>query len=374
MTVDEPAGCCEPVSVFSRRAFLGGGTLFCASVAFPGSSAADGAVDRARAVLAGALTIDIHSHAGRAIGRTNVPQRAPFTPLAEPMRQGRMAAICLAMVADTPVLELTADRRIHATRAPEPGELYAWSQLSFERLGALVADQKLAVITGAAALNAAPATGPSVIIAAEGADFLEGRIERLEEAYRLHRLRHLQLTHYRVNELGDIQTEPAVHGGLTGFGADVVRLCNRLGIVIDVAHGTLDLVKHAAAVTTKPLVISHTSLANRPLPNSRLISPVHAKLVAATGGVIGIWPPSSIFPDLTALAAGIARVVDAAGIDHVGIGTDMSGLTAPPAFRSYRQLPDLAAALMAHGFRDDEILKLLGGNYARVFAATVDNS
>ena len=67
---------------------------------------------------------------------------------------------------------------------------------------------------------------------AEGADFLEGRLERLEEAHRLHHLRHLQLTHYRVNELGDIQTTLPVHGGLTAFGAEIIRACNRLGIVV----------------------------------------------------------------------------------------------------------------------------------------------
>jgi membrane dipeptidase len=54
-----------------------------------------------------------------------------------------------------------------------------------------------------------------------------------------------------------------VHGGLTDFGAEVVRACNRLGIV-DTAHGTYDLVKRAAAVTTKPLVLSHTSLSLTP--------------------------------------------------------------------------------------------------------------
>src|SRR4029079_11999362 len=115
----------------------------------------------------------------------------------------------------------------------------------------------------------------------------------------------------------------------------------------------------AASITTRPLVLSHTSLANRPLPFSRLISPDHARAVASTGGVIGIWPPSSVFPDLAALANGIARMVDVAGIDHVGIGTDMNGLTAPPTFASYRQLPDLAAALLAHGFHAEELLKLL---------------
>ena len=52
-------------------------------------------------------------------------------------------------------------------------------------------------------------------------------------------LRHLQLTHYRVNELGDIQTELPVHNGLTDFGAAVIRRCNQVGLVVDVAHGTV---------------------------------------------------------------------------------------------------------------------------------------
>lgn len=375
MSIDDPGpDCCGPGSIFSRRAFLGSGALYCASVTVPGSAAAERGLSEARAALSGALTIDIHSHAGRAIGRTNVPSNAPFTPVAQPMRDGGMAAICLTMVADTPTLALTPERRIRAMRDPAPGELYEWSRLSFARLAALIDQQQLRVVTDLASLHAAPSAGPSAIVSSEGADFLEGRIERLEEAYRRHRLRHLQLTHYRPNELGDIQTVSAVRGGLTDFGAEVIRACNRMGIVVDIAHGTFDLVKRAASVTSKPLVLSHTSLANRPLPFSRLISPDHAKLVASTGGVIGLWPPSSIFPDLAALAGGIARMVDATGIDHVGLGTDMNGLTAPPTFSSYRQLPDLAAALMARGFHADEVRKLLGGNYARVFAATSGHS
>ena len=55
-----------------------------------------------------------------------------------------------------------------------------------------------------------------------------------------------------------------MHGGLTDIGAAVIRRCNARGVVVDVAHGTLDLVRRAAAVTTKPLVLSHTSLTTRP--------------------------------------------------------------------------------------------------------------
>src|SRR5262245_52616650 len=98
----------------------------------------------------------------------------------------------------------------------------------------------------------------------EGADFLEGALTRLDDAYHRHGLRQLQLTHYRVNELGDIQTEAPVHDGLTVFGADVIRACNRLGIVVDLAHAPLALVKRAVEVAARPVILSHTSLTPQP--------------------------------------------------------------------------------------------------------------
>ena len=198
-------------------------------------------------------------------------------------------------------------------------------------------------------MRAARAGTASVIISAEGADFLEGRIDRLDEAYAKWSLRHLQLTHYRVNELGDIQTEPPVHGGLTDFGAEVIRRCNRLGIVVDVAHGTYDLVVRAASVTSKPLVLSHTSLASTPARYSRRVSPEHARVVAKTGGVVGVWPPAGEFPSLPAMAAGMARMADAVGIDHVALGSDMTGLIGPSVLPDYDQLPGLAEALIGVG-------------------------
>jgi membrane dipeptidase len=328
-------------------------------------------LEAAHRLIARTVCVDAHSHAGRILGMERVANHSPFTPVAAPMREGGMALICLAMVADTPATRILPEKRmIVPSGTPRPGELYDWSRRAFERVMELVRSQGLAVVTNAATLAQARRRGPAVVIAAEGADFLEGRIERLQEAYTTWQLRHLQLTHYRVNELGDIQTEPPQHRGLTDFGVEVVRACNRTGIAVDVAHGTFDLVKRAASVTTKPLVLSHTSLSARPGPRSRLISPEHARVVAQTGGVIGIWPPVTIFADMKAYVGGIARMVDAVGIDHVGIGSDMLGLLSPSAFDSYRRLPDLAAALLAAGFKPDDAAKVLGGNYVRVFTAT----
>ena len=362
----------------SRRVFLAAGAALGLAACAPSRFAnyTEGASGDAATwtPAPGTLTIDMHSHAGRVIVSRDpkIGANRPFLPLAEPMRAGGMSVICLAIVTDTTAVHVSASgKRFEAFRTPEPGELYQLGMTEFARAQRLIEREQLHVVTDAASLAAMGRQGPSVIIASEGADFLEGRIERVDEAYTQHRLRHLQLTHYRVNELGDIQTEPPVHGGLTDFGADVVRRCNTLGIVVDVAHGTYDLVKRAAATTTKPLVLSHTALAGRPRERSRLISADHARAVAETGGVIGVWPNAPDFPTLDAMAIGIKRMVDVVGVAHVGLGTDMLGFIKPPTFTDYAQLPALATALLKAGFTSGEVGQLLGGNYRRVFEATV---
>jgi len=74
---------------------------------------------------------------------------------------------------------------------------------------------------------------------------------------------------------------------------------------------------------------------------------------------------------MKALASGIARMVDVVGVDHVGLGSDMNGLVGASTFPSYDALPELSAALLAHGFQLADVRKLLGGNYLRVFTQTV---
>ena len=358
----------EPVGwrVVTRRRTLLAAPLMCLTV-----RPAHSDPDLGRQAIEGIATVDLHSHAGGIANVGHVRSGVGFTEIAAPMRRGGMAVACLAVVSDGPTHHVMADGAIHPFREPAPGELYDFAQVAFNRLHQVAHSQGLTFIADAKGLAAARSGTPSVIVAAEGADFLEGQVDRVDEAYAKWVLRHLQLTHYRVNELGDIQTEPPVHGGLTDTGVEVIRRCNRLGIVVDVAHGTLDLVKRAASVTTKPLVLSHTSLREQPARYSRRVSREHARIVADTGGVIGIWPPAEEFGTMAALAIGMARMVDAVGIDHVGLGSDMRGLVGPSIFPEYDSLPGLASALLDAGFSSLDVVKLLGGNYVRVFAASL---
>jgi membrane dipeptidase len=88
--------------------------------------------------------------------------------------------------------------------------------------------------------------------------FIEGRLERVEEVYK-RGVRHLQLLHQRddmVSPLGDVITSPAHLGGLTPFGAEVVKECNRLGILVDLSHATTETVLGALKVATQPLIVA----------------------------------------------------------------------------------------------------------------------
>jgi membrane dipeptidase len=179
--------------------------------------------------------------------------------------------------------------------------------------------------------------------------------------------------HFLRSDLGDNQTEPADQGGLTEFGRETIAECNRLGIVIDVAHATMKLVEAAAKASKTPLILSHTAVARtQPAQFSRRISPEHARLVASTGGVIGVWGNPATFKSMGDYVAAIALAVDVAGPEHVGLGTDNSGFGPTPAvWDDYRDFPLLVSQMRGRGFSADDIRKIGGGNYLRVFNLSV---
>jgi membrane dipeptidase len=166
--------------------------------------------------------------------------------------------IALTATSDAPVIARDRNGALRSIREPKPGELYASMYRQIDALVRWSGAAGMPIVPGVADTGT---PGPPVrgILAVEGCDFLEGRIERVQEAYS-RGIRSLQLVHYRVNELGDIQTSPAVHGGLTAFGREVVREMNRLGIVIDVAHARFEVVKGVVETTTQPIILSHSNI------------------------------------------------------------------------------------------------------------------
>jgi membrane dipeptidase len=204
----------------------------------------------------------------------------------------------------------------------------------------------------------------------EGLDFLETKLERLEEAHQ-RGIRHVQLVHYTPNDIGDFQTGAIMHQGLTAFGAEVIRACHRLGFVCDVAHATEDMVNQVVKVATKPIILSHTALSGSramgPTPLiGRQITSDHARAIAETGGSVGIW---HFFPSLDKYVDGLKEMAELVGVDHVSIGTDQH--VTPGSMPDYTQWVHLVAAMLRGGFTREEAGKIAGGNYMRIFHAAV---
>ncbi len=234
---------------------------------------------------------------------------------------------------------------------------------------------------------------PTIIQSVEGGHFLEGKLERLEEAYK-RGLRHLGLLHDNDASvpLGDVYTKPAQWNGLTEFGTNVVKECNRLGILIDLTHCSNDTINAALKVTTQPVIISHTGLdtqlgqdanfAKMMLP--RLISKQQAKIVAEAGGVIGVWTHLASSPK--EYSQNIRAMVDVVGVDHICIGTDTKmtpggngrgriGERTNEAWKDQKTgfYYTVVESLLQTGFSEDEIGKIGGGNFCRIFDAATGN-
>jgi membrane dipeptidase len=96
----------------------------------------------------------------------------------------------------------------------------------------------------------------------------------------------------------------------------------------------------------------------------RQISRAHARIIAETGGSIGVW---HFFASLEKYVEGLKEMAEIAGIDHVSIGTDQH--VTRGSVRDYTQWVHLVAAMLRGGFTREEAGKIAGGNYMRIFRA-----
>jgi membrane dipeptidase len=189
----------------------------------------------------------------------------------------------------------------------------------------------------------------------------------------------------QVKPLGDIYTKPAHLSGLTDFGAEVIRACNRLGIVVDLTHMSYEGVKGALKISTQPMIFSHTGPLPGPgepnkIPNMtpRLLSKEEMRDIAAAGGIVGVWNHGA--DTAREYVEQIKRVVDAAGIDHAGIGTDSD--LEPNVQRIYTNaiwkgetrgfFPAVAEEMLKAGFTPEETAKFGGGNFCRLFGKVTE--
>ena len=204
----------------------------------------------------------------------------------------------------------------------------------------------------------------ALLFALEGADGLEGRLEHLRELHR-RGVRLVQLMHFLDNDIGSNQTPPYEARGLTPFGRDLIREANRLGIVVDLAHANTQTITDALAVSTQPMLFSHTG-AKALHTGDRYLTDDEIRAVAQKGGVIGIWPAEA-FETPAGMVRHIDHVRKLVGIDHLAIGSDLRGMSYLPAFGEDANFRAIVDGLITAGYSDDDIGKVMGGNFFRVW-------
>ncbi len=241
-------------------------------------------------------------------------------------------------------------------------------------------------------LDARKARKIALLITMEGVEPLGTDLELLRAFYELG-VRAIGLTHARRNAAADggiFASMGSSRGGLTEFGRDVVRQCETLGVIVDLAHISPAGFEDILAATTKPPIVSHAN-ARKYYDIERNISDEQIKMIGERGGVIGVnsvlVSPKKEESTLDRYVDHIEHVINLIGIDGVGIGFDFfefiyrqwpesaqkelaAKFTTPhfiPDLTSHSHARNLTRRLIERGFSDAQIEKILRENWMRIF-------
>jgi membrane dipeptidase len=315
---------------------------------------------------------------------------------------------------------------VDAPYAERAGASFSRAMQHIETIHAFVDrhPDRLLFATTAADVRRAKADGKiAILIGVEGGHAIEGSLDRLRDLY-AHGARYLTLTWNNGNAWAgsSIGADGTRTGGLTAFGRDVVREMNRLGMLVDLSHVSDSTFYDAIAVSTVPVIASHSSA--RALSDvPRNLTDDQLRAIARNGGVVNVnfysrFIDSRYRADIehveetvraarAAAAAGedsasaakrisamrdslaaaiqptpfsvlidhIDHIARVAGVDHVGLGSDFDGVSALPlGMEDVTRLPRIAQALLDRGYSEGDVKKMLGGNMLRVMTQVLDGA
>jgi membrane dipeptidase len=231
----------------------------------------------------------------------------------------------------------------------------------------------------------------ALLVTMEGVEPVGEDLNLLRVFYELG-LRAVGLTHARRNAAGSggiFAPSGSPRDGLTAFGREVIHECERLGIVVDLAHINPKGFEDVVEITTKPLIVSHTNV-RKFYDIERNISDEQIKIIGQRGGVVGVnailISQSQEKSTIDHYIDHIEHVIGLIGINGVGIGFDFceylfeqlpvnvrqqlaAKLTQPyfvPDLTNHSQSRNLTRRLIERGFSDRQIEKILYGNWMRV--------
>ncbi len=246
------------------------------------------------------------------------------------------------------------------------------------------------------------------LLGMEGGHSIENSLGNLRRLYDLG-ARYMTLTHSLTLDWADSATDEHKHGGLNPFGEDVVREMNRMGMLVDLSHVSIETMKDALRISQAPVIFSHSS-ARAIADHVRNVPDDVLRLTAQNGGVVmvnffsGFVQPEAArrmktmfhdmrklkeeYPDKDEYKRQLARwqkshpmergsvhdlvdhidhIVRIAGIDHVGLGSDYDGVSLlPRQLEDVSKYPYITQELLNRGYTEEEIHKVLYGNILRV--------
>ncbi|HAB50764.1 MAG TPA: hypothetical protein DCE80_01065 [Ignavibacteriales bacterium] len=211
----------------------------------------------------------------------------------------------------------------------------------------------------------------AAVIGVEGGHAIENSMDNLVNLHN-QGMRYLTITWNNSTSWAvSAQDSRSTTVGLSEFGRSVIRMMDSLGIIIDISHTGIKTIQDILQITTNPIVATHSGVRAirnhyRNLYDSQIID------IANSGGVIGVvfYPP--FLTTGTAYIDNVIQHIDyiknLVGIDYVAIGSDFDGIeTTPVGLEDVSKFPALTLKLLEKGYTQQEVEKILGGNFMRVF-------
>ncbi|MBI4278086.1 MAG: membrane dipeptidase [Armatimonadetes bacterium] len=268
---------------------------------------------------------------------------------------------------------------VFGKRSEQPTQLFLRMADAFHETLQRFPDQVMLATRGSDVVQAKEEGRIAAILGMEDGAPIAGELGILRIFYRLG-LRVICLVWGPRNEIGDgVSRRTDAGEGLTPFGVSLVREMNRLGMVVDVSHlnekGFWDVIEHSE----DPIIASHSN-ARGLYDHPRNLTDRQLRALAERGGVVGVvftflhGDPASV--TLATVLDHIDYIVDRVGPDHVGIGSDFDGLSsAPPAgLEDATCFPRITCGLLERGHREEDVQRILGGNFLRVFRAVTEHT
>ncbi len=256
-------------------------------------------------------------------------------------------------------------------------------------------------------------------LAIEGGHAIEDDIELLRKFHSLG-VSSMTITHNVSHGWADSSGDKSKWGGLNELGRKVIKEMNRIGMVIDISHVSDETFFDIMEATEDPVIASHSGC-RRLNPHHRNVSDDMLRALAKNGGVVGIvfvlpfltpeynksmvelqaigrpwfrkappvedlnlrialehlsagqdWPLENL-PTIKEVLDHIDHAVKLAGVDHVGLGADMYPRTpSPVGMRGAQDYPNITKGLKKRGYSDEDIKKILGGNFLRIWKQVTD--